>query len=73
MNILLKDLNDEINNPSGNWADYNCLYRSYELIKDIADKGNGMDIFCTEDVPSEPQIEDYPDLEEPKDVDCEPL
>jgi hypothetical protein len=71
MDMLLQPANEAIDDPTGNWADFNCLYNTYEKIKYIADHGNGRSFFCPEDVPAEPQINDYPDLEEPKTIDCD--
>lgn len=73
MDELLKNINHEIDNPSGKWADFNCLYHTYELIKNISDNGNGKELFCPDDIPNEPQIDNYTDLDEPKGIDCEPL
>ena len=50
---------EEILDPSGIWADYNILYNGWKAIARLADKGL---IYCTTDVPPEPDPSDYPDI-----------
>ena len=68
--LLLAPLNQQINNPSGIWADYNCLYNSRLAVKSQTKEPPGLTFFCQADVPTEPQINDYPDIENPTTIEC---
>jgi len=60
VDMMLEELNERINNPSGVWADFNCLHRAWRAVRNSIIL-NG--IFCIDDLPDEPQPEDYPDIE----------
>jgi len=62
MTLLLAPINDAIANPTGKWEDFNPLYNAYDVIKFSADTGNGKNTFCPEDVPAEPNPDDYPEI-----------
>ena len=58
----LRDLNDRIANPTGIWADFNCLHQAWRVITyAILEKK----IYCPDDLPPEPLPEDYPDTDSP--------
>lgn len=56
--ILVKEIYVRILNPSGIWADFNILHRGWKIIRTLAIQGI---IFCVNDIPPEPNPEDYLD------------
>ena len=69
VNELLKDIRNRINNPSGIWQDYNCLYNTIIKLK-VLTYPDGRAVLCPEDLPELPNIEDYPNLTAQKTFYC---
>lgn len=66
VDITIAELTQRINNPSGVWADFNCLHRGWRIIKKNIVEGV---IYCCEDLPDEPNSSDYPDLDSSSTID----
>lgn len=45
------------------WADFNCAYFAFRDMNTKATRPLGGGIFCSEDVPDAPDVDDYPDLD----------
>jgi len=48
----------EINNPSGDWSDYNRIWKYYRALKRYTNDRTGL--LCNDDLPPEPDVDDYP-------------
>jgi hypothetical protein len=59
--ILVQPL-EEI--PSGHWRDFNKLHKFWQILKNNSDNDNACskELLLLEDVPDEPKVSDYPDL-----------
>ena len=55
--LLLDDIRDLVNNPTGVWADFNCVYNIWAEGKGLVQSG----AVCEEDYPDPPDPSDYPD------------
>ena len=61
--ILLARLRDAIAHPTGIWADFNALHNAWQVMM------NSADALSPEEIPEEPDPEDYPDRISAKSVD----
>lgn len=59
IDIMLQDIRYRIANPSGIWADYNCLCNQLREWNKLVQQG----MICSTDLPDYPNVEDYPDLD----------
>ena len=49
---------NSINNPSGNWEDYNRIWKYHQALSRHTNDRTGL--LCNDDLPSEPNVDDYP-------------
>ena len=47
-----------INIPSGDWADYNNIWKYHRTLKKYTNNRTGL--LCNDDLPSEPDVDNYP-------------
>jgi len=66
INLLVNFVKTQNENPTGIWADFNTVHRSWRNLHKFAEKG----MICYSDIPSEPNPSDYPDTESESTVDC---
>lgn len=66
IDILKEPLEDEINNPTGIWADFNCLHRAWRSFYRAAE----LKLINDSDVPDEPDPDDYTDTDSEATVEC---
>jgi len=59
---LINILQQQNRPPTGRWSDYNPDFAYQEYLNGLIEAG----IFCESDMPSEPQVGDYTDLEAPR-------
>ena len=64
--ILTTPLAEALEEPSGRWKDFNCLHRSWRLMRDYIRNGNAY-MICPGELPEEPDPNDFADnLTSPK-------
>jgi len=60
---FIADLTEPLNNPSGQWSDFNEMHLYWEELRYnyVGYAGNGL--MCTDDLPPEPLPSEYPNME----------
>jgi len=67
-------MNDKIfeRMQEGNWADFNCTYRARRELDRLAKKHSSFfKRICDEEVPEQLDVDDFPDLDDPRDDRCD--
>ena len=65
--LMVQQATQIIENPTGVWADFNCVYQIYlSWVWALENR-----TITEDELPPEPQPEDYPDLNSPQTVFCQ--
>jgi len=56
--LMMSSLQEQLDNPTGIWADLNIVYRMWRLEQLFISQG----LICAADYPDPPDPDDYPDL-----------
>ena len=54
---LIPFITSSIRNPSGQWADYNCVHAGWRKLGEVTDDVDGL--ICEDDRPEEPKVGEY--------------